>query len=364
MTRLQRRGPDSPLVLNIINANQRRGAENVAGYLHEAFLKSDTRSLLVALMGSDTDRREDVSEVLRTRPGIPIIQTVWRLRQLIRRQRPSVILAHGFRSALAATLASARLGSSKPELVWHRILRLPRPPTDARYFLHRFVARRCAAVICITPYLSDETRQLGFPGEPTYIPNHRPMDFGSRGCDSAETNTRPFILFAGRLVSQKRPDRFLDVAEAILDRRDDYDFLIAGTGPLEAELKERVNDSPALMKSVRFLGHVDPLQPLLRSAECLALTSENESCPGVVVEAMMCGCRVVAFDVDGIRDLVGDFGGRIVPQGQLEEFVRSIEAEIGADPDPNANTAVKEHSAQFSTERLLRRYEDVLGLTP
>jgi glycosyltransferase involved in cell wall biosynthesis len=45
---------------------------------------------------------------------------------------------------------------------------------------------------------------------------------------------------------------------------------------------------------------------LLSEATCLVLTSDNEGCPNVVMEAMACGRAVVATDVGDVPYLVED----------------------------------------------------------
>jgi glycosyltransferase involved in cell wall biosynthesis len=352
-------GVPAALILHLINEDQHRGAENVAGYLNTSLRAAGLRSVIVALEPSGYDRRGDVDLVLGGRAW-PLSRSWWRLRTLLKDERPTAVLAHGFSSAAAAWCASWALGRRRPRLVWQRILRLPGQPGHVRYALHRMVARRCDAVVCITTYLCDETHRLGFRGVPMLIPNHRPL---AMAADSVRVERAvPCVLFAGRLVDQKNPDGFLDLAELVAMERSTAQFVIAGAGPLERQVAERVARSPLLRSRVHLAGHVDDVALLLSNASCLVLTSSNESSPGIVIEAMMAGCPVAAFSVDGIEELIGDCGGGVVPQGDVGSLARLVIAEIDDDRPGQKRARIKERGRMFSTEATLPQYLEALGV--
>lgn len=355
--------PASRSVLHVINRNQHRGAENVAGNLHVALLGAGIGSSIVALEDSTDDRRDDVDLVLRTPRQVPHLTAWWRLRRIIGRDRPDAVLAHGFASALAVVVATLGLGARRPRVVWHRILRLPRPPDHPVHLLHRFVARRCDAAVCITQHLCEETRALGLRGEVELVPNHRPARTGEPGALPAGVRP-PYVLFAGRLVDQKRPDRFVRVAALVARSEPGCRFVVAGMGPLADEVARQVASTPDLAGRVDLLGHVEDPAALLREAACLLLTSDNESSPGIVVEALLQGCPVVTVDVDGVADLLGDGPGTIVGSSSDDALARAVLDELARPTSDADRQAMRAAAQRLTTDRVLGTYLRLLRVDP
>jgi glycosyltransferase involved in cell wall biosynthesis len=74
---------------------------------------------------------------------------------------------------------------------------------------------------------------------------------------------------------------------------------------------------------VRFLAARSNPYPLLRSFDVLAVTSREDPFPLVVLEAMVLGTPVVAFDVGGLREQLGE-AGVLVPAGDVEGFAAAV----------------------------------------
>jgi len=109
----------------------------------------------------------------------------------------------------------------------------------------------------------------------------------------------------GRLVSQKNFALFLDVAARMKKMHSKCLFLIAGTGPLESELREQAT-LLGLDGNLRFLGHVGDRVGLYHALDVLLITSDFEGTPMVLLEAMASGLPVVATAVDGIAEVCTD----------------------------------------------------------
>jgi glycosyltransferase involved in cell wall biosynthesis len=117
-----------------------------------------------------------------------------------------------------------------------------------------------------------------------------------------------YLLAAGALVPYKRVDLALEACRR-LGRR----LIVAGTGPLERELRR--NAGPA----VEFRGWVsdDEMACLLANAAALLFPGEEDF--GILpVEAMASGCPVVALGRGGVLETVG----RGASPAALEELAR------------------------------------------
>lgn len=113
------------------------------------------------------------------------------------------------------------------------------------------------------------------------------------------------IFFMGRLVREKGVQVLLDAAPMILAAEPDACFLIAGTGPMEHQLKQQAQ-ALGLGDRVQFLGHInDKLRnEILQQATLAVFPSLYEPFGIVVLEAMAAGVPVVVSDVGGMGEIV------------------------------------------------------------
>jgi phosphatidylinositol alpha-mannosyltransferase len=85
----------------------------------------------------------------------------------------------------------------------------------------------------------------------------------------------------------------------------------------------------------------------------------------VLLEAMAANTLVVASDIDGYRDVVGD-DGVLVPPGDAHALAAALESVLTAgengsdgDPRPARLAAASARAAQWSMNRLAERYESL-----
>jgi glycosyltransferase involved in cell wall biosynthesis len=77
--------------------------------------------------------------------------------------------------------------------------------------------------------------------------------------------------------------------------------LVAGDGPGRESLRSGLAAVPGV--TARLLGHVDEVARVMAAADVLVLASSAEGLPQVVVQAAASGLPVVAYDVDGVREV-------------------------------------------------------------
>jgi glycosyltransferase involved in cell wall biosynthesis len=80
-------------------------------------------------------------------------------------------------------------------------------------------------------------------------------------------------------------------------------LLLAGTGPLEGELKELAKGM-GIGSRVRFLGSRSDIPALMNAADAAVLSSMYEALPMTLLEAAASGLPVVTTDVGGTSDIV------------------------------------------------------------
>jgi glycosyltransferase involved in cell wall biosynthesis len=133
------------------------------------------------------------------------------------------------------------------------------------------------------------------------------------------------ILYVGSLESVKRVDLLLRAC-ARLARRRDLRVRLGGIGPLLEPMKDMAA-SLGLTSEIEFLGYLSREQVREEMAQChmLVLSSEWESQPCVLIEAMLSGRPVVAPRVGGVPEMVNEQTGVLFEVGNEDELVLALE---------------------------------------
>jgi len=150
--------------------------------------------------------------------------------------------------------------------------------------------------------------QLGCPPERLfYIANAVDLKaFGNYNKSKPATPRRPMVLTIGRLVPQKRIDRFLQIVAGVRIHVPNVLGLVVGEGPQRSVLETQARGLALSPYFVRFLGQRNDVPRLLAAASIFILSSDHEGCPNVVQEAMAAGVPVVSSAVGGVPDVVVD----------------------------------------------------------
>ncbi len=124
------------------------------------------------------------------------------------------------------------------------------------------------------------------------------------------------VLLAARLLWDKGIQEYVDAAHQLRLKRKDIKFLLAGApdpGNPAAVPEEKIRawHEDGLVK---WLGHVDDMPELYRSADIFVLPSYREGLPKGMIEAAACALPLVTTDVPGCREVVtNEENGLVVP---------------------------------------------------
>jgi len=167
----------------------------------------------------------------------------------------------------------------------------------------------------------------------------------------------PVILGAGRLIPQKDFATLLK-AFAVLRSKRDVRLVILGEGKLRPTL-EALADKLGIAADVRLPGFAENPYNYMANSAVFALTSLYEGLPGVLIQALACGCPVVSTDCPGGSAEILDGGryGKLVPVGGVGELAAALEAALDSPPDKHA---LKLRAAEFSVENAADRYLDYM----
>ncbi len=144
-------------------------------------------------------------------------------------------------------------------------------------------------------------------------------------CETPPDRRRPTkVIAVGRLVRAKRFDRFLDALALARRSVPDLSGILVGGGPEQSAL-EHQRDELGLHDHVELLGARDDVPAQLSQSDVLALSSDHEGFPNVILEAMSASLPVVATPAGDAGRVVKDGEtGFIVPFDAPEEMAERL----------------------------------------
>ncbi len=172
---------------------------------------------------------------------------------------------------------------------------------------------------------------------------------------------RRVIAFVGRLDEQKGIEWLIEQTPEITKRLPSHDLLVVGTGPSAERLRGRAMRL-GIGDRVHFCGWREDVPAILAASDLLVVPSKWEGMPNVVLEAMAAARPVVAFNVEGVSDAVGDDASRqLVPAGDRAAFIeRTIEIASDATLQENFGQLNRSRAeARLSIQTMVGSYEQL-----
>ncbi|MFI4920421.1 MAG: glycosyltransferase [Gammaproteobacteria bacterium] len=207
----------------------------------------------------------------------------------------------------------------------------------------RHTLRRADAVTVVSEALRDKVRHLAPDVTAEVLPMGVDM---AQFTPSHDRTPRDGLLYVGRLVQEKGIEELLRALTDPRLRSRQIRLRIVGSGPAEADLRS-ISKELGLASQVEFLGALTntALPGLYRKAEALVFPSrlgpkgEQEGLGLVPVEAIACGCPVIASRLPAVAEVVreGKTGFLFTP-GDVASLVGCI-ARLFADPQAAARAA-------------------------
>jgi glycosyltransferase involved in cell wall biosynthesis len=281
-------------------------------------LGADISHTVVAVNGDHTARQIVPPGARVTYVTVPVTGSLWKrlqsYRKYLRDQAPDILITYNW-GAIEWALANmfARIphihmedGFGPEEVrrqlmrrVWTRRLSLVRSTLVVPSLTLRDIATRIWKVD------SDNVKYIpnGIPLQPTY---RTPLSRLGLGLPEH----LPLIVWAGALRPEKNPLRML---RAFAPLREKAVLLVLGDGPERGAIMAEA-ERLSLLPHIRLLGHRDDARDIIMQCDIVALSSDTEQMPFVILEAMDAGLPIASVDVGDVRQMVSaENGPFIVP---------------------------------------------------
>ncbi|MDO0916032.1 glycosyltransferase family 4 protein [Streptomyces sp. DT2A-34] len=255
-----------------------------------------------------------------------------------------LVHAHGLHASFRAVLALS--GRRTPLVVtWHDRAHAEGARAHLVRLLERRVVKAASVVLGTTSALVDRARRTGardarlaavaMPGPGRAAEHDDPDRLRPKVRAELGATGRPLLIAVGSLERHRGYDVLLDASRAWL-RLDPVPLVvIAGEGALRAALQRRIEDEAL---PVRLIGRRDDVSELLAAADVALLPSSWESRSVLAQEALHARVPLVATEVGGVPELVGD-AAELVPYGDPEALADAVVRLLG---DPERRELLRE----------------------
>ncbi|MEO6611862.1 MAG: glycosyltransferase family 4 protein [Chitinophagaceae bacterium] len=251
---------------------------------------------------------------------IKMLSDVLKLRRLLKRLEPDLIIASEYPLAVAAVLSNAKKKSKLVSWEHHHFHELEKNKFWTRLF--RLAYSRLDAVVC----LNEDERKLyhSVNPHPVVIPN-----FISANTETSARTSKQ-ILTVGRIASVKGTDMLVKAATIVLKKHPDWKWKIIGNSSIDDDFsrniyQQQLPDGLTIQTPVSHdIGHE------YKDASLYVMTSRNECFPMTLLEAMSFGLPCISFDCDtGPRHIIEhDYNGLLVEKENVVKLAKAVSASI------------------------------------
>lgn len=179
------------------------------------------------------------------------------------------------------------------------------------------------------------------------------------------------LIFVGRFVEKKGIVNLLQAFTLVTQQKPEVELYLVGGGTLRDYLEERTYQL-GINEKVFFYGSVTQEElPSLYSSSTIAVipsiiedSGDQEGLGLVIIEAMGCGCAVIASSLDAIKDVVIDnVNGLLVVPGEINELAKKILYLLDNEKSRKnlAKNARDSVVKKYSWEHCAKKYDDLFN---
>lgn len=315
------------------------GVENICKYLVEGMPQHEIAVLCFNERHEDTIEYVNGIKVYRVGTKINISRQALSLsyfpmmRRAIKEFRPDIIHFHWANPFPAAVLLTMMPSNVKLVIHWHMDIIKQKKIYPLIKPIEKALLKRADLVVVTSPTYRDASVPLqAFKDKVKILPCAvdednfvlRNGDLEKIGEIKKRYGNKPIVFFVGRHIQYKGLPHLIEAEKFV---KSDCVFVVAGNGPLTAELKAKCNSSRVL-----FVGRLSDedlkLHHYAASVFAFPSVTKNEAFGIALAEAMYCGTPAVTFTIPGSGVnwvSLNGVTGIEVPNGDDEAFAKAID---------------------------------------
>ena len=298
------------------------------------------------------------------KPGPSLPADLRVLRRAVRRLEPDLLHLH---TSMAGMCGRLVVRGRRPTLFqphsWS-FFAVTGPARRVALVWERLGARWTTAVLCVSEDERRHAAAAGVQGRFVVVPNgvdldrFRPRDRAVARADLGLPPDQPLAVCVGRLHRQKGQHLLLDAWPQVLRSVPRARLVLVGEGPDRAGIEARATAGTTLV------GRTTDVQTWLAAADVVVQPSLWEGMSLSLLEAMAAGRSVVVTDVPGMREVVREGSGAVVPRtvpAVGDALVARLEdpALAAAEGAAGRRLVERDHDGRRQVERVLELTEEV-----
>jgi glycosyltransferase involved in cell wall biosynthesis len=262
-----------------------------------------------------------------------ILNTVFRLSAFLREQKPDIVVTHDRRGNFFGITAARKAGV--PIIISTETTLKDASPTRMKRLrdrlLHPFLTylvSRTDAFLLNSHSVKEQWKAKSLARKAIVI--HPPFNVdkyreakGSHEQQQTRSSQFPTLGYLGRLSEEKGLHYLIGALAEVRQSFPAVKLLVGGTGEREHDFR-RLALEKGLADHVTFLGFLENSFDLLQQIDLLVVPSRSEGYGLIAVEGLAAGLPVVATQVGGLKEILADGVGILVPSKDEKALAASI----------------------------------------
>ena len=227
-----------------------------------------------------------------------------------------------------SAMVMIRAGHDAGIPIIYQELGIPYHPPDFKSYYQQFasVLPLCSEIAALSPRLIEHCREkLSAPSALSVMPiMSEELVNGSKAPSDVHGNIT--FGFAARMEELKGPMVLMEAFGVAYQQCENICLNIAGDGSQRQKIAARAKTLNVAGR-YRYHGvyaHPEERRAFMHRLDVFVMPSFNEGTPNSIVEAMAHGRPIIASDVGGIPDMIGDEAGILVPAGDTKALASAM----------------------------------------
>ncbi|MFP9193674.1 glycosyltransferase [Natrialbaceae archaeon A-CW1-1] len=328
-------------------------------------------SIVVATRRGDFQNQVDdginVVDLNIPRTPVGILGAVPYFATYIRKKQPDVIISSKPHANITAICSNILSGKKSKTIVTEHDIKsdvlsyFGTKKTRITFFLASHIYNYSDQIVAVSESVKEDLVDTFNLNSEDVIVIHNPVitdDFHEKRNQATKfpyfnSDEYEVILTVARLDPRKNIPGLIN-AVSMLEWDKKLKLVIFGEGR-ERERLEKVIEEDNLEDLVDLPGYTENPYPYMREASVFVLPSLSEGLPTVLIEALGCGCPIVATECSsGPPEILGNGEyGELVPTKNDQELANSILKILSNPPD---SEKLQKRSEDFSSDEISREY--------
>ena len=197
----------------------------------------------------------------------------------------------------------------------------------------KWAFKQCQHLVCVSKTLKSRLVDMGIAEQNISVllngVDHQ--KFYPRHCLEASQilqldEEKKRILFIGNFYPVKGVDILIEAFGLVVKDIKNVELVLVGDGQKNQAIKKQVR-LLGLEEQVKFVGRQphDKTPLWFNACNVFCLPSRSEGCPNVVLEAVACGCRIVASDVGSVSEILeNNLDATIVSSENIQALANAL----------------------------------------